>query len=176
MNETVLVTYATCTGSTTGVAEAIGKTLAGCGLEVEVLPMSRVEDLESYGAVVAGSAIQDNEWLPEAIDFVSTNRDELSRKPVAIFLVCMTLAMKNSEKHHPEVAEFLAPVRALVQPVSEGWFAGALSIPRIPYWQARLMFRISVLFGVWKEHDHRDWEAIQAWSESLPEKLTGKIE
>jgi flavodoxin len=38
MNESILVTYATCTGSTTGVAEAIGKTLAGSGRESESLP------------------------------------------------------------------------------------------------------------------------------------------
>ncbi len=40
MTEKILVTYATCTGSTVGVAEAIGKTLAESGLEVEVLPMA----------------------------------------------------------------------------------------------------------------------------------------
>jgi len=29
------------------------------------------------------------------------------------------------------------------------------------------MFRLSVLFGVWSEGDHRDWDAIRAWAESL---------
>ena len=64
MTNKILVTYATCTGSTVGVAEAIGKTLAEQGLIVDVLPMQAVKDLSAYQAVVAGSAIQDKRWLP----------------------------------------------------------------------------------------------------------------
>jgi FtsH-binding integral membrane protein len=32
-----------------------------------------------------------------------------------------------------------------------------------------------VLFGIWKEGDHRDWEAIRAWAESLRPQLIGYI-
>jgi len=153
------------------VAEAIGKTLSESGLTVDVLPMKEVKDLGAYRAVVAGSAIQNKQWLPEAVDFVRANRAELSRKPFAAFLVCMTLAMKNGESYRPFVTDFLAPVRALVSPVSEGLFAGRLDVSKVPYWQARLMFRLSVLFGVWKEGDHRDWKAIQEWAENLARNL-----
>jgi hypothetical protein len=31
----------------------------------------------------------------------------------------------------------------------------------------RLKFRLSVLFGVWSEGDHRNWDAIHAWAASL---------
>jgi menaquinone-dependent protoporphyrinogen IX oxidase len=79
----------------------------------------------------------------------------------------MTLAMKNGESYRPFVAEFLAPVRTLVKPVSEGLFAGILDIPKVPTLKDRLMFRLSVLFGVWKEGDHRNWNAIRNWAESL---------
>jgi hypothetical protein len=30
-----------------------------------------------------------------------------------------------------------------------------------------LKFRMSVMFGIWKEGDHRDWNAIRTWAESL---------
>ena len=56
MSNTILVTYASRTGSTVGVAEAIGKTLTESGLQVEVLPMTEVKDLTLYIAVVAWSA------------------------------------------------------------------------------------------------------------------------
>jgi len=167
----ILVTYATCTGSTVGVAEAIGKTLSEGGLIVDVLPMKEVKDLTPYRAVVAGSAIQSKQWLPEAVDFVRANRAELSRKPFAAFLVCMTLAMKNGENYRPFVVEFLAPVRALVRPVSEGQFAGVLDIAKVPSFSERIKFRLSVLFGVWTEGDHRDWKAIRGWAESLIPRL-----
>jgi menaquinone-dependent protoporphyrinogen oxidase len=167
MSNKILVTYATRTGSTVSVAEAIGKTLSASGLTVDVLPMREVKDLTVYRAVVAGSAIQNKQWLPEAVDFVRSNRAELSRKPFAAFLVCMTLAMKNGESYRPFVVDFLAPVRALVRPVSEGQFAGMLDISKIPSLKDRLMFRLSVLFGIWSEGDYRDWKAIGAWAESL---------
>jgi menaquinone-dependent protoporphyrinogen IX oxidase len=64
-------------------------------------------------------------------------------------------------------------VRALVKPVSEGQFAGALDISKVPAWRDRLMFRLSVLFGVWAEGDHRDWKAIRSWAESLVPQFHG---
>jgi menaquinone-dependent protoporphyrinogen oxidase len=167
----ILVTFATCTGSTVGVAEAIGRSLAAGGAQVDVLPMQAVKDLALYRAVVAGSAIQNKQWLPEAMQFIRTHRAELDSKPFAAFLVCMTLAMRNGEKYRPFVAEFMAPVRALVKPVSEGLFAGSLDIRKVPSASDRFKFRLSVLFGVWKEGDHRDWTAIRQWAESLPPRL-----
>lgn len=166
-NKKILVTYTSHTGWTIGVAEAIGKTLAENRMEVEVLPMRDVKDLSAYHAVVAGSGVNDRQWLPEAMQFVRAHQKELKRKPFAIFLVCMTLAMRNGEQYRSHVAIWLDPVRALVRPVSEGLFAGGLDISRIPSLGDRLKFRMSVIFGVWKEGDHRDWNAIRVWAKTL---------
>jgi menaquinone-dependent protoporphyrinogen oxidase len=174
MADKILVTYATRTGSTAGVAEAIGKTLAEGGAQVEVRPMKDfmkdikgAQDLAAYGAVVAGSAIQGAKWLPEAMQFVQTHRAALSGKPFAAFLVCMTLAMPAADKYRADVAKWLAPVRALVRPVSEGLFPGILDISQVPSFGDKLKFRLSVALGVWSEGDHRDWNAVRAWAESL---------
>ena len=166
MNDRILVTYASRLGSTAGVAEAIGKTLAASGAQVEVLPMQDVTDLAPYRAVVAGSAIRAGEWLPEAMQFVQTHRAALTQKPFAAFLVCMTLAMPNAQ-YREHVARWLEPVRALVRPVSAGLFAGALDTRKIASLGDRLKFRISVMMGVWSEGDHRDWAAIRAWAADL---------
>jgi menaquinone-dependent protoporphyrinogen oxidase len=171
MSNKILVTYASRAGSTRGVAETIGKTLSERGALVDVLPMQEVKDLSPYRAVVAGSAIQNKQWLPEAMQFIRVNQSTLAQKPFAAFLVCMTLAMRDGEKYRPSVAEFLAPVRALVRPVSEGLFAGTLDIYKIPSFSKRLNFRLSVVLGVWTEGDHRDWKAIRAWAEELNGKL-----
>ena len=167
MNNKILVTYASRFGSTAGVAEVIGKTLTENGMDADVLPMQEVKDLSQYQAVVAGSAINAGAWLPEAIQFVQTHRAELAQKPFAAFLVCMTLTMRNADQYRSHVADWLEPVRALVRPVSEGLFDGGLDIGKIPSFSDRLKFRLSVLFGVWKEGDHRDWNAIRAWAEGL---------
>jgi menaquinone-dependent protoporphyrinogen oxidase len=167
MNDRILVTYASRAGATAGVAEVIGKTLAEGGAQVDVLPMQDVKDLTPYRAVVAGSAIQGGQWLPEAMQFVQAHRAELVRKPFAAFLVCMTLAMPNADRYRQGVAEWLEPVRAMVRPVSEGLFAGALDISKVPSFGDRLKFRLSVAFGAWTEGDHRDWNAIRAWAADL---------
>jgi menaquinone-dependent protoporphyrinogen oxidase len=166
LSNRILVTYASRTGTTAGVAEAIGKTLAESGAEVDVRAMADVKELTSYQAVVAGSAIQGKQWLPEAMQFMQTHQATLRQKPFAAFLVCMTLAMKKGN-YRAEVANWLQPVRTLAPPVSEGLFAGALDIGKVPTFRDRLMFRISVATGVWSEGDHRDWEAIRAWAESI---------
>ena len=129
--------------------------------------MKDVRDLAPYRAIVAGSAIREGKWLPEAMQFIQSYRTILAQKPFAAFLVCMTLAMPNADKYRAYVADFLQPVRALVKPVSEGLFAGALDISKVPSFGDRLKFRLSILFGVWSEGDHRDWNAIRAWAEDL---------
>ena len=172
MTNKILVTHASHFGSSSGVAEAVGRTLSEAGLQVDVLPMQDVHDLSPYSAVVAGSAINGGIWLPQAMDFLRLNRAALNNKPFAAFLVCMTLSMRSGEKYSPHVATWLQPVRDLVKPVSEGLFAGALDIKRIPSASDRFKFRLSVLFGAWKEGDHRDWDAIRRWAQSLPPLLT----
>jgi len=165
MNGPILVTYATRSGSTAGVAEAIAKTLAESGTQVDVLAMNDVKDITPYRAVVAGSAIQGQKWLPEAMKFIRTHRAELSRKPFAAFMVCITLSMKGSEQYRQGLSEWMAPVRALVPTRSEGMFAGALDFRKIPFSLNALMMRVPVLLRIWQEGDHRDWNAIRSWAE-----------
>lgn len=173
MSDKILVAYASRTGTTEGVARAIGETMAGEGLQVDVLTMKDVTDLTHYRAVVAGSAVQGQKWLPEAMEFIQTHQAILAHKPFAAFSVCMTLAMKNGEKYRWAVSEWLEPLRTLVKPVSEGLFAGALDISKIPALGDRLKFRLSVLFGVWKQGDHRNWDAIHSWARELKPVLAG---
>ncbi|MBL8076810.1 MAG: flavodoxin domain-containing protein [Anaerolineales bacterium] len=173
MPKKILVTYASRLDATTGVAQAIGKTFAESGAQVDVLPMKEVKELESYQAVVAGSAVRAAAWLPEALEFIQTNQKTLAKKPFAAFLVCMTLAMPNGEAYRSHVSSWLDPVRKLVRPVEEGLFAGTLDISRVESFAERVKFRLSVLFGVWKEGDHRDWNAIHAWAQKVYPLLGG---
>lgn len=124
---------------------------------------------------VAGSAIQGRQWLPEAMQFVQTHRATLARMPFAAFLVCMTLAMPNADKYRQDVAGWLAPVRALVRPASEGLFAGTLDLSKVPSFADRLKFRLSIALGFWTEGDHRDWQAIRAWAADLRPALAGDV-
>lgn len=167
MTNTILVTYASRTGSTAEVAEAIGRTLAEGGLQVDVRPMTEVTDLAPYRAVVAGSAVRGQRWLPEALEFIQVHREQLSRRPFAAFMVCITLAMRNSDRYRAGLAAWLQPVRDLVRPASEGLFAGRLDFDRLPANRERRGLRLAVRLGIFPRGDHRDWNAVRSWAESL---------
>ncbi|HAM09782.1 MAG TPA: hypothetical protein DCP74_05805, partial [Bacteroidales bacterium] len=98
-------------------------------------------------------------------------KEKLNSKPFAAFLVCMTMAMKNSEKYLQFVSDFMIPVRKIVPPVSEGLFAGRLEIKKVQSLTDKIKFRISIATGVMKEGDHISSTEILRWSDSLSHLL-----
>ncbi|MCA9914098.1 MAG: flavodoxin domain-containing protein [Anaerolineae bacterium] len=170
----ILVTYASRSGSTAGVAEAIAETLQQHSLEVSVQPMQLVHDVSPYHAVIAGSAIRMDRWLPEALDFLHRHQPALRQKPFAAFLVCLSLAAKSEArqlKARQAAHDWLQPVRELVPTVSEGLFAGALHVDKIPEWRYRSVLHLVKPLGILPEGDHRDWDVIRTWANQLPDVL-----
>ena len=133
--------------------------------------MTEIKDLSPYSAVVAGSAIRGSKWLPEAMEFMRLHQTDLKKKPFAAFMVCITLAMKNGENYRQGIRDWMSPVRSMVRPVSEGYFAGRLDFSKMPFSFDTLKMRFSVAIGVFPRDDRRDWAAIQKWAESLPPLL-----
>ncbi len=170
----ILVAYASSTGSAGGTAEIIGGLLAEKGAAVEVRPVQAVEKLDGFDAAVIGSAIHGGKWLPEAVTFLQTNQEQLGKIPTAFFLVCLTL-VNDTEETKKAAAQFLLAERALVNPVAEGRFAGAVLLNRLPFFM-RLPFRIGLVsMGKgWNGGDYRNDDAIRAWAESLLPLLTRK--
>ena len=165
----VLVAYATRMGSTVGVAEAIGQELCAAGASAEVRPLRGELDPSGYRAVVLGSAIRMGAVLPELTDFLEKRQAELARVPTAVFVVCMTLA-EDTTANRAKVRAYLDPVRAKLNPVAEGHFAGRMEYAKLPFF-ARMMIKYMVRPP---EGDFRNWSAIQAWPSTLPSSFTGK--
>lgn len=167
MPNRILVTYASRTGSTAEVAETITKTMVEGGAQVDLVPMNEVKDLSPYQAVVAGSAIRGSKWLPEAVQFVQDHQTKLAQKKCALFTVCITMAMKNAVNYRSGVMGWVAPMRAMVRPLSEELFAGRLDFSKLPLNKDTLGLRLSVAMGIFPRGDHRDWNAIRTWAQSL---------
>ena len=161
MGDKILVAYASRAGSSGEVAEAIGEVLCGGGAAVDVRLAKDVTDVSPYRAVVVGSAIYMGRWMSEAVKFVETHRDALSRVPVAYFTVCLTMK-DDTEENRRTVAAYLDPVREVVQPLDVGLFAGRLDYSKLPF-----LYRLIIKAMKQPEGDYRNWEAIRAWAGEL---------
>lgn len=167
MAKTILVAYATAAGSTGGVANMIGETLAKTGNHVDVRPVQSVTQLEDYDAVVLGSAIHGGKWLPEAVSFLQANQQRLNQVPTAFFLVGL-MANKKDEATQKLVDQFLAAERALVKPVAEGHFVGAMFTKDRPGLEGfGMRFFIAYCGLGFRGGDFRDPSAIRSWAESV---------
>jgi menaquinone-dependent protoporphyrinogen oxidase len=167
MSQEILVAYATKAGSTGEVADAIGRALCDGGAAVDVKPVKEVDDIGGYRAVVVGSAIRIGRWLPEAVRFVEANAATLATMPVAFFQLSGFLQDDTPEKRQ-EAATYLAPVRALVEPMSEGLFAGKIEYSTLSFFDRTIAKLVGSAEGDW-----RDWEAIHAWATGLRQALLG---
>ena len=161
----ILVAYDSKLGSTAEVAKFIGSVLTEQGSEIDVKPLSEVDELDTYDSVIIGSAIRYDRWLPNATTFVKENATALSKVPVSFFFTCLTLAkptpaaMLKAEGY----ADKLRSLAPEVKPVTVGGFAGVLQFARTP-WPARFALKLlSIATGV-KEGDYRDWDAIRSWT------------
>ena len=161
MEDKILVAYASRTGSTGEVAETIGEVLRDGGATVDIHWAKDVTNVNAYRAVVAGSAIYMGQWMSEAVKFVKTHQDALSRMPVAYFAVCLTMK-DDTEANRRTVAAYLDPVREVVQPVGLGLFAGRLDSSKLPF-----HYRLIIKAMKQPEGDYRDWEAIRTWAGEL---------
>lgn len=163
MKKRILVTYATRTGSTVGVASAIGETLSARGFKVDVVPSKENPQIDGYDAVVMGSAVNGAQWLPEAVEFVQQNRKALGRVPVALFTVHIMNLGDDAESKRKRLA-YLDDVRPLVKPVEEVYFAGQGLDPKKASWFERWSYRA---FKMGPEGDCRDWNRIRGWAETI---------
>jgi menaquinone-dependent protoporphyrinogen oxidase len=159
--KSILLAYASRFGSTQEVAETIASTLSEAGLEVNLQPMQDIKSLDRYDAVVLGAAIYNAKWNADAHQFVSQHQDALTQLPVAIFtlgpLSPSDAAKRNSRRQlDNELAKYPS-----LKPVAVEVFVGKLDPTKLGFFE-RLGTTAS---------DHRNWDAIRAWANTLPTLL-----
>ena len=81
----ILVAYATKYGATAEIAEKIGQVLDEAGVPVDVVPVKKVKALDSFSAIVLGSAVYIGRWRKEAVNFLKKNEKALTERDVWLF-------------------------------------------------------------------------------------------
>jgi menaquinone-dependent protoporphyrinogen oxidase len=81
----VLVTYGSKMGGTAGIAELVGQALIDAGFQADVRPVSKVDRIEAYDAVLVGGGLYSGRWQREARRFVKRHSGALRERPVWLF-------------------------------------------------------------------------------------------
>ncbi|MFN7036326.1 MAG: flavodoxin domain-containing protein [Bellilinea sp.] len=166
--DAILVTYATRSGSTAEVAEAIAYEIGQfCG-RVDVAPVQRVRDLRPYWAVILGSPVRYARWLPEALAFLSAQRATLRLRLVGVFQLCGSLCQDTPQNREAarQAYEEMRRTFPEFRPLEVGLFAGRVS-------EEALLHAGHGGKSDLKPGDWRDWEAIREWGQKMGKILFG---
>lgn len=168
MPATILVAYATQTGATKEVAEAIAATLREQGLAVDLQLARDVKSLAGYGAVVLGAPLYMARWDKDALNFLSRHKNALPALPVAIFAggPFGTADEKVWQEVRQQLDRQLAKF-AWLTPIAIEMVGGRFD-------HARLRFPWNLVPGLKQvpASDLRDWTAIRAWAIKLAAQLS----
>lgn len=171
-SSTTLIAYASKHQSTREVAEEIAAEFARCGLPAELRSVERVPALDPYGAVVVGSAVYEEAWLPEASSFLVEHASELAERPLWLFS-CGAVGTAG------EVAlgaggDFPAPLGSLrrrLAPHDVAFFGGRLTADMLAPADRARHPALNRAVG-----DFRDWSEIRAWARGIAEALSAAPE
>lgn len=161
----VAVVYATKYGSTTGVAQAIGKRLSAAGAEVDVRPAKEMKSLDGVDAVVLAVPLYIGSMLKDARKFLERHQQSLAQMPVALALVGPTAADDDIEEAKQQIDPMLAKTPWL-KPVATQMFVGAYDPDKLRGADKLVTMMPTPLKGK-PASDGRDWAAIDAWAEGL---------
>ncbi len=160
----VLIVYATGYGSTAEVAEVMAEELRSLDVDVEVQSADTARAPEENEAVVIGSVIRYDRWLPAAFHYLNRHQEILGKIPVAYFYTCLALAAPSSPStDQPQIYDSkLLGMNPCIKPIMIGGFAGVLNYRPMP-WYFRLVLGVIAKVKGLPAGDYRNWEAIRNW-------------
>lgn len=162
----VMVAFASKHGSTEEIAARIQRTLTEHGLEADLARVDDVALLDSYDAVVLGSAVYMDEWLPDARAFVDAHRHELSDRMTWLFSSGpLGSPPKPTPDANPKIDALLAETGAR----EHRFFLGKLDKDRLGLGARAVVRVVQAPYG-----DFRDWAAITAWAADIADILQSR--
>lgn len=155
-----LIAYASKHGATAGIAERLGETLRGAGLDARVLPVAAVSDPLEADAVILGSAVYMGHWMKEAADFLRLHRSQLAQHRLWLFS-----SGPVGPKELPEAVE-IAEFRRLLEIQDHHTFAGALDATKLSLAERVMVRAVKAPYG-----DYRSWDDVDAWAGAIASRV-----
>lgn len=162
MSASILVAYATRSGSTQEVAEAIAATLRERGLEVDIRPLRDVHAIDQYQAIVLGAPLYIFHWHKDALHFLARHREALVQRPLAIFALG---PLHADEKEFQEVRGQLDKELAKfpwLKAEAIAIFGGRFDPQKLSF-----PYKLFPAFKNMSASDVRDWTVIRNWASDL---------
>lgn len=172
-----LIAFGSRYGSSTEIAEEIGKIMENQGVEVNLVNLrkNKVDNINNYDLIVVGSGIKMGKWTKEPLKFLNKNKSTLQDKKVALFVSCG--APLNGKEKMDEAMELylekIAKESLSGEPVSMGLFGGVFD----PNANNGLMYKMAMKMAkkgfeekgvdTSKRYDYRDWDEIRHWARKL---------
>ncbi len=173
MQPEVLIAYVSRSGSTEDVAEAMGVTMEGVGMKVEVKPMTNVESISDDTSLVIGTALYVDRFPKEFHRFVGRFRRELGNLRPWIFVLGPT----ENERRHFAAAEEQARKELAKYPWLHAADVRVMGGSFDPH-HLRLPFPLSLAMKLpgnpmrkVPASDIRDWDFIRRWAAGIAEHM-----
>lgn len=166
MAASLLVTFATKSGSTEEVARAIAAEVEKQGEAVTVLPIEAVEKLDPYGAIVLGIPLYMGHFPGAARRFLRAHQQTLMQRPVALFVLGPIHPVEEEFAEARRQAERQLTKFPWFKPVAKVVFGGR-------YDPAKLGFPLSLIPALKRmpANEARDWEKIREWADGLAGRM-----
>lgn len=187
----ILVTYATLSGTTADVAQAVGAEISKSGVKVDILPLAAVKALDSYDGVVLGGPMIAG-WHRSALSFLRKHRKTWSNLPLAVFVTAMTLTETSTtslngvplridpglpkpavkpdrltfRERYARIENYARPILNAVRPakpISVAFLGGRLEYGRLPWWA--VLFAMLVIQA--PAGDKQNWPFIREWAAGI---------
>jgi len=166
----VLGAHAAKRGSTAEIAQAIADELAKAGLEVDCRAAGDVGALDSFDAVVLGSAVYMKRWQGDAKHFLRKHADELSRRPFWVF----SSGPVGDPDKSPD-SSWLEPPRLIDRARQLGVRDHVVFGGRVPLEPRGPIERAMVKNTPAQYRDRRDWDEIRAWAVRIAGELRAPV-
>jgi menaquinone-dependent protoporphyrinogen oxidase len=162
----VLVSTASKHGSTADIGRSIADVLVGEGIEARILAPEEVTSLDSYDAVILGSAVYAGHWMKPMREMVDRFEAELAGRPVWLFSSGPIGDPPKPEEDPVDVASIMEKTGARDHLL----FAGKID-------RKKLNFGERAIVGALKapEGDFRDWDEIRDRALAIAGELKTRV-